>query len=407
MLPSLGERDLFRPFQLLPGVSGSNEASSGLYVRGGTPDQNRIEYDGFRVYQSALVELLRRQRQAALQSVHRRLGLGLAVSGQRQPRQLPVDSAPGGTVRTAPRAQHRPGGTRARAGQRPRHQRRARFRQHRGRTRLVAGVAAEPAQRGLARLFAFRRRSRSKPAGRLERHSVGRGQSGGRRHFQSDGADHARRRPHAGGRRGGDREQPLLQPAVRTGPRRPSRREPAHRRPQSSREGPVGGRLRPGPLAAWLSAAPGPRHPPDQFRPDGRTLHRAATRGDPVRHGCLQAVGPAYGMGELYPQQGRRIVSAARGGAVSRHARSTPRGETGEPLPNGRLAPLPDVDLRQRQAVHGADRPRTGRAAVRRHGRSRGGRGQERRPAARLPIAWTWPSTASSSSAAPCGACSA
>lgn len=50
VLPSLGERDLFRAFQLLPGISGSNEASSGLYVRGGTPDQNRVEYDGFRVY---------------------------------------------------------------------------------------------------------------------------------------------------------------------------------------------------------------------------------------------------------------------------------------------------------------------------------------------------------------------
>ena len=50
VLPSLGERDLFRAFQLLPGISGSNETSSGLYVRGGTPDQNRVEYDGFRVY---------------------------------------------------------------------------------------------------------------------------------------------------------------------------------------------------------------------------------------------------------------------------------------------------------------------------------------------------------------------
>lgn len=50
VLPSLGERDLFRAFQLLPGVAGSNETSSGLYIRGGTPDQNRIEYDGFRVY---------------------------------------------------------------------------------------------------------------------------------------------------------------------------------------------------------------------------------------------------------------------------------------------------------------------------------------------------------------------
>ena len=50
VLPSLGERDIFRTFQLLPGVSGSNETSSGLYVRGGTPDQNHIEYDGFRIY---------------------------------------------------------------------------------------------------------------------------------------------------------------------------------------------------------------------------------------------------------------------------------------------------------------------------------------------------------------------
>ncbi len=49
-LPSLGEKDIFRAFQLLPGVSGSNEGSSGLYVRGGTPDQNLILYDGFTVY---------------------------------------------------------------------------------------------------------------------------------------------------------------------------------------------------------------------------------------------------------------------------------------------------------------------------------------------------------------------
>ncbi|MBK8500981.1 MAG: TonB-dependent receptor [Saprospiraceae bacterium] len=36
--------------QLLPGVSGTNESSSGLYVRGGTPDQNLIILDGFTVY---------------------------------------------------------------------------------------------------------------------------------------------------------------------------------------------------------------------------------------------------------------------------------------------------------------------------------------------------------------------
>lgn len=49
-LPSIGEKDIFRSFQLLPGISGSNESSSGLYVRGGTPDQNLILYDGFTVY---------------------------------------------------------------------------------------------------------------------------------------------------------------------------------------------------------------------------------------------------------------------------------------------------------------------------------------------------------------------
>lgn len=49
-LPSFGEKDIFRGLQLLPGVSGSNESSSGLYVRGGTPDQNLVLFDGFTVY---------------------------------------------------------------------------------------------------------------------------------------------------------------------------------------------------------------------------------------------------------------------------------------------------------------------------------------------------------------------
>ena len=49
-LPSMGEKDIFRTFQLMPGVAGSNEASAGMYVRGGTPDQNLILYDGFTIY---------------------------------------------------------------------------------------------------------------------------------------------------------------------------------------------------------------------------------------------------------------------------------------------------------------------------------------------------------------------
>ncbi|HAS42929.1 MAG TPA: TonB-dependent receptor [Microscillaceae bacterium] len=50
-LPSLGEKDIFRSMQLLPGVSGTNETSAGLFVRGGTPDQNLVLLDGFTVYQ--------------------------------------------------------------------------------------------------------------------------------------------------------------------------------------------------------------------------------------------------------------------------------------------------------------------------------------------------------------------
>jgi ferric enterobactin receptor len=50
-LPNIGEKDVIRTFQLLPGVSAANESSSNLYVRGGTPDQNLLLYDGFTVYQ--------------------------------------------------------------------------------------------------------------------------------------------------------------------------------------------------------------------------------------------------------------------------------------------------------------------------------------------------------------------
>lgn len=49
-LPNLGEKDILRSFQLMPGVSGSQESSSGMYVRGGTPDQNLVLFDGFTIY---------------------------------------------------------------------------------------------------------------------------------------------------------------------------------------------------------------------------------------------------------------------------------------------------------------------------------------------------------------------
>lgn len=50
LLPNVGEVDIFRSLQLLPGISGTNESSAGLFVRGGTPDQNLVLLDGMTVY---------------------------------------------------------------------------------------------------------------------------------------------------------------------------------------------------------------------------------------------------------------------------------------------------------------------------------------------------------------------
>ena len=50
-MPSLGgETDIFRTLQLIPGIKQVNELSSGLYVRGGSPDQNLYLLDGVIVY---------------------------------------------------------------------------------------------------------------------------------------------------------------------------------------------------------------------------------------------------------------------------------------------------------------------------------------------------------------------
>ncbi|NNC94019.1 MAG: TonB-dependent receptor [Chitinophagales bacterium] len=46
----LGETDVLRTLQLLPGVQSGSELNSGLYVRGGGPDQNLIQLDNAVVY---------------------------------------------------------------------------------------------------------------------------------------------------------------------------------------------------------------------------------------------------------------------------------------------------------------------------------------------------------------------
>ena len=50
-LPNIGESDIFRSLQLLPGIQMGNTGFAGLYVRGGTPDQNHIILDGMTIYQ--------------------------------------------------------------------------------------------------------------------------------------------------------------------------------------------------------------------------------------------------------------------------------------------------------------------------------------------------------------------
>ncbi len=50
ILPGLVEPDVLQSLQLLPGVNSPTEDPSGLYIRGGTPDQNLILWDGIKMY---------------------------------------------------------------------------------------------------------------------------------------------------------------------------------------------------------------------------------------------------------------------------------------------------------------------------------------------------------------------
>ena len=49
----LGEKDIMKTIQLMPGVQTGSEGTSGLYVRGGGPDQNLILLDGVPVYNAS------------------------------------------------------------------------------------------------------------------------------------------------------------------------------------------------------------------------------------------------------------------------------------------------------------------------------------------------------------------
>ncbi len=49
-IPAIGEVDIFRALQMMPGIKASSDISSGLYIRGGGPDENLILLDGTIVY---------------------------------------------------------------------------------------------------------------------------------------------------------------------------------------------------------------------------------------------------------------------------------------------------------------------------------------------------------------------
>lgn len=52
LLPGITEPDVFQSLQLLPGVISPDETATGIHVRGGTPDQNLILWDGIKIYHS-------------------------------------------------------------------------------------------------------------------------------------------------------------------------------------------------------------------------------------------------------------------------------------------------------------------------------------------------------------------
>ncbi len=50
-LPSLGEQDIFRTMQLVPGVAATDESSAGMVIRGSHPSYNLTLLDGMTIYQ--------------------------------------------------------------------------------------------------------------------------------------------------------------------------------------------------------------------------------------------------------------------------------------------------------------------------------------------------------------------
>lgn len=50
ILPGLTEPDVLQSIQMLPGISSPTESASDIHIRGGTPDQNLVLWDGIKMY---------------------------------------------------------------------------------------------------------------------------------------------------------------------------------------------------------------------------------------------------------------------------------------------------------------------------------------------------------------------
>ena len=103
-LPALGEADLLRSLQLLPGIQAVSDISSGLYVRGGGPDQTAILLDDIPLYNpSHLFGLFSTFNPDAIKEVNLYKGAYPAAYGRTLGAVLDVSNREGNRKRTSGR----------------------------------------------------------------------------------------------------------------------------------------------------------------------------------------------------------------------------------------------------------------------------------------------------------------
>ncbi len=103
-LPALGEADLFRSLQLLPGIQAVADISSGLYVRGGDPNQTAILLDDIPLYNpSHLFGLFSTFNPDAIKDVQLYKGAYPAAYGRTLGAVLDVSNREGNRKRTSGR----------------------------------------------------------------------------------------------------------------------------------------------------------------------------------------------------------------------------------------------------------------------------------------------------------------